>query len=249
MRRSILVAGSLCIVATAPARVRASTEIEGDAFAGTSPGGWACGPIGRVNYAGGGARVRVAEQRAPFGGKGFTGEVAGSAAYESTEFVRCRGDCETKDRLLPPAQVMFAGHARVGHHWDVFGIEAGATGFESWEHNTSTKPTLYVIPDVELSLRSDDVVKGVIGFGSPTVTTLSRPGLYAGARVPVATAEVQTYVGAFRMGPEHAAGFRADVAALMPIAPGLQIRVGASGSGVDPGGLGIEGTAGVVGGL
>jgi hypothetical protein len=106
-----------------------------------------------------------------------------------------------------------------------------------------------VIPDVELSLRSDEVVKVAIGFGSPTVTTLSRPGIYAGARIPIGAAEVQTYVGAFRMGPENAPGFRTDVAGLLPVTRGLQIRVGASGSGIDPGGFGVEGNAGVVGSL
>jgi hypothetical protein len=249
MRRAILFAGLLGIVATAPARVRASTELEGDGFAGTSPGGWACGPVGRVNYAGGGARVRIAEKPAALGGKGFSGEVAGSAAYEKTEFVRCDRECDEDDHVMPPARVQYAGRARVGYGWDVFGIEAGAVGFEYWKENTSTNPTFQVIPDVELSLRSGDAVKGMIGFGSPTVTTLSRPGLYAGVRVPVATAEFQSYIGAFRMGPTDAAGFRTDVAALMPIAPALRVRVGLSGSGVDPGGLGVEGSAGLVGNL
>jgi hypothetical protein len=249
MRRSILFAGSLIIAATAPSRVRASTELEADGFGGTSPGRWACGPVGRVNYGGGGARVRVAEKEGAFGGKGFTGEVAGSAVYEETDFIRCVTDCEDSARVIPPARVMYAGHARVGHHWDVFGIEAGATGYELWRYNTSTKPTFHVIPDVELSLRNDDKLKGVIGLGSPTVTTLSRPGLYAGGRIPVGAGEVQSYVGAFRMGPEGAPGFRADVAGLLPVARGLQIRVGASGSGIDPGGFGVEGSAGVVGSL
>lgn len=249
MRRSILFAGLLGIVASAPFKVRATTEVEGDGFAGTSPGGWACGPVGRVNYAGGGARVRVAEKPAAFGGKGFTGEIAGSAAYEATRFVRCHADCDANDHEMPPDRGMYAGQARVGHHWDDFGLEAGATGFQSWEQNTSTEPKIVVIPDVQLSFRNGNKLRGVLGFGSPTVTTLSRPGLYLGGQIPVGTAELQSYLGAFRMGPELAAGFRADVAALVPVTPGLRVRLGASGSGVDPGGLGVEGSAGIVGNL
>jgi hypothetical protein len=245
MRRTLLFVGCLGMGATAPSRVHAGTEVEGDGFVGTSAGNWACGPVARVNYGGGGARVRVAEERAPLGGSGFVGEVAGAADSEANHFIRCGGDaCESDERVMPKARVMGAGHARFGYQWRVVGVEGGADVFESWKNNTDTAPTAYAIPDLQLSFRHEDRFKGIVGFGAPTVATLARPGLYLGARVPVSIVEFEGYTGVFRVGPSNSAGFRADLATLLPLTPGVKMRLGASGSEWS-GAAGVEGSAGV----
>jgi hypothetical protein len=206
---------------------------------------WACGPVTRVNYGGGGARLRVTQENAPLGGKGLTGEIGGAAVSEANHFVRCNGDCDRSDHVMPAARVMFGGNARVGYQWKVFGVEGGADAFQYWENNTDRTPNIQVIPDAQLSLRHRDVVKVVAGFGSPTVSTLSRPGLYVGSRVPISIVELEAYTGGFRSGPTNDLGLRLDVATSVAVAPGLKVRVGASASEAESLG-GVEGSAGFV---
>lgn len=238
--------GCLGIIATSPSRVHAGTEVEGDGFVGTTPGVWACGPVARVNYGGGGARVRVVQENAPLGGKGLVGEIGGAAVSEANHFVRCPGDsCDRSDHVMPAARVMFGGNARVGYQWKAFGIEGGADAFQYWENNTDRTPNILVIPDVQLSFRHQDAVKVVAGLGSPTVTTLVRPGLFAGARVPISFVELEAYAGGFRTGPTNSVGLRVDVATSVAVAPGLKVRLGASASEAESLG-GVEGSAGVI---
>jgi hypothetical protein len=201
--------------------------------------------VTRVNYGGGGARVRVMQENAPLGGKGFTGEIGGAAVSEANHFVRCDGDCEKSDHVMPAARVMFAGNARVGYQWKAFGVEGGAGAFQYWDDNNDRSPSILVIPDVQLSFRHEDVVKVVAGLGSPTVTTLARPGLYTGARLPISFVELEAYAGGFRTGPSTNLGYRLDVAASVVVTPGLKVRLGASAS-ENESLAGVEGSAGVV---
>ncbi len=245
-RRTILSIGLLGILATAPSRVHGATDAEGVGYGGTTAGAWACGPIGRVNYAGGGARVRVAETKAPLGGRGWTADVAGAAEREHTAFVSCDGTCGSNDHVMPPDSTLYGGHARVGHSWEVFGVEAGATVLETFPHNTDDGPRPDVVPDVELSLRSHDKVRGMIGVGSPSVQTLIRPGLYGGVQVALGDVEVGGTVGAFRVGPSGDLGARAEASAILPVTEVVKIKVAGSVSGNEKGGPGGEGVAGAI---
>jgi hypothetical protein len=247
MRRAMLFVGCLGIAATAPSRVHAGTEVEADGFVGTTPGAWACGPVTRVNYGGGGARVRVTQENAPLGGKGLIAEVGGAAVSEANHFVRCTDDdsCDRSKHVMPAARFMFGGNARIGYQWKRFGIEGGADAFQFWDDNKDTTPTIRVIPDVQVSFRHKDVVKIMAGLGSPTVTTLTRPGLYVGSRVPISFVELEAYAGAFRTGPTTSPGFRMDVATSVAVTPALKVRLGASAS-EDESLAGYEGSAGLV---
>lgn len=246
-KRPILTVLALGIAATAPTRVRASTEVEGVGYGGTSAGGWVCGPVGRANYGGAGARVRVAERPGHFGGSGGFGE--GAAALESeASTTQCKSD---DSRCVANRSAgLLGGHARAGYHWDVFGFEAGATAFQGYREDYDSSPSVGVIPDAEISIGPRAVARGVLGIGSPTVTTLRRPGAYAGGDVALGNVTLQARVGAFRAGPAlfDDAATRADVALYIPISEPLSLRLGGSFSGNDVG-LGGEGSAGLRGSL
>lgn len=244
-KRPVLTVLALGIAATAPTRVRASTEVEGAGYGGTTAGGWVCGPVGRANYGGAGARVRVAENAARFGGTGMTGEAAAALEGEATS-----AECKFGDCIVNRSSAMFGAHARLGYQWEVFGFEAGATAFQGYDHQNDSGPKVGAIPDAEISLGSRSVARGLIGIGSPTVTTLRRPGAYLGADVLLDTWELQARAGMFRAGPalNDDAALRADVALYIPLTEPLSIRVGGSISGNDVG-YGGEGSAGVRGSL
>src|SRR5690349_19159780 len=139
-RRTALVFGSLAIASTAPSPVKASSEVEGAAYGGTGAGAWACGPTGRINYGGVGGRVRVAQADAKIAGKGWVGEAAAAGEYESIHIIGC-GDCSAENRIAPPDDLEFGGHMRVGYHWEYFGAEIGAMGFEGYKNNTDRAPS------------------------------------------------------------------------------------------------------------
>ncbi len=246
-KRPLLAVLVLGICATAPTRVRASTEVEGVGYGGTTAGGWICGPVGRANYGGAGARVRVAENRERFGGTGFVGEAAAAAESESAT-TQCKADDSRciADRSAP----MVGGHARAGYHWDVFGFEAGATAFQGYDSQHDSEPRFGAFPDAEVTIGARGVARGVLGIGSPTVTTLRRPGAYLGADVALGNWEFQARAGVFRAGPAlyDDAATRADIALYIPISEPLSLRLGGSMSGNEIG-LGGEGSAGLRGSL
>jgi hypothetical protein len=244
-KRFVLTALSLGIIATAPTRVRASTEGEAVGYGGTSAGGWICGPVGRANYGGVGARVRMSQRPAPFGGTGFTGEGAAAVEYEKAT-ARC-----TDTACIDTHQAgLFGAHARTGYQWEVFGFEAGATAFQGYHHENDTGPSTGVFPDAQISIGSPSVARGVIGVGSPTVTTLRRPGGYLGADVMLDSVELQARAGVYRSGPAlfDDANTRLDVAAYVPVAEPLSLRVGGAFGGNDAGYSG-EGSVGLRGSL
>jgi hypothetical protein len=242
-KRRVLSILALGIAATAPTRVRASTEVEGVGYGGTSTGGWICGPVGRANYAGAGARVRVAERPGRFGGTGFTGE--GAAAFESESSVT---QCEPNQAqcVRNRSAGLLGAHARVGHQWDMFGFEAGATAFQGYDSQSHSKPSVLLIPDAEIAVGPRSVARGVLGIGSPSISTLRRPGGYVGADVALGTVDLQARIGVFRAGPAlfDDTNLRADVALYVPIVEPLSLRVaGAVGENSD--GTSGEGGAGL----
>lgn len=247
-RRSFLAVLALGIAATAPNRVRASTEVEGAAYGGSTAGGWVCGPVGRANYGGVGARVRVAEHEARFGGSGFTGDLAAAGEAEATTITDCMGgsDCPSGTRR----SAMYGGHARVGYQWETIGVRAGVTAYQGYGRPADDSPTASLFPDAEVSFGSADVFRGVVGIGSPTVTTLRRPGAYLGADVPAGDIDVEVRAGAFRAGPAlgDSFGARGDVAVYVPVGRAISLRLGASASG-NKDGPGAEASAGVRGAL
>jgi hypothetical protein len=180
------------------------------------------------------------------GGRGWTGELAGAAAREHAKFLSCDGECDSTERVMPPDSTVYGGHARVGHQWDVFGVQAGATVYQDFESNTDRTATVRVLPDVEVSVRHHDRVRAVLGLGSPTVQTLIRPGLYTGAEVALDAVEIGATVGAFRSGPGGDAALRADVTALLPLSPTFKLKIAGGVSSNERGGPGGEGALGAV---
>jgi len=246
-KRPLLTFLALGIAATAPTRVRASTEVEGVGYGGTSAGGWICGPVGRANYGGAGARVRIAERPGRFGGTGLTGEAAAAFERESATI-----ECEPDDTgcVKFRSSGMFGGHARAGYQWEVFGFEAGATAFQGHSTKLNSAASAVVFPDAEIAIGPRTIARGVVGIGSPSVTTLRRPGAYLGADVMLGSVELQARAGVFRAGPAlfDDTSVRTDVALYVPVTQPLSLRLGGSFSGNEVG-LGGEGSAGLRGAL
>jgi hypothetical protein len=248
-RRFLLGSIAVSFLATAPVTVGATTtDVEGAAYGGTSAGGWACGPRARANYAGVGGRVRVSEDAAPLGGKGYTGEVAAAGEYEATRITDCDPQ-KTGDCTAPPSVIAGGAHARVGHRWTLITLEGGATVYTAWDKNTDTKQSATVFPDAEVGVNTGPA-RAVLGIGTPTVTTLRRPGAYFGYDIELTSVGIESRLGVFRGGPalDGDAVFRADVAALIPVSPAVKLRLGGSGGTGDHGASG-EATAGIRGTL
>jgi hypothetical protein len=249
-RRFVLSCCVLAMASTAVSHVHASTtDLEGAAYGGTTAGGWACGPAGRVNYGGVGARVRVSERPARYGGSGVVGEVAAGGAYEATSFVRCGTQCGSAERIMPPPGPVLGANARAGYHGSWWGVEGGVGFFQDYSHHLDDHPTTHTLPIVEVSLGDHELGRAVVGIGSPTVTTLSRPGVYVGGDFGVSGIDWEMRLGAERAGPGPDVGVRGDVAALVPLTPALRLRLGASASSVSEAGAGAEGSAGLRGTL
>ncbi len=255
LRRTLLVFFSLALCATAPTRVHAATDVEGVAYGGETSGNWGCGPAAHAVYGGVGARVRVSESSGRFGGSGYTAEVAGAAEHESTSIEPC-ATCDASDEIAPPDKVMFGAHARAGYQWKYVGVEAGGTVYQGLSHNTDSAPSIGFSPDAELRIGPREVLRGVIGVGSPLVTTLRRPGFYLGGDVALGPVDLEGRLGQYRSGPaindwlglRDVRGIRGDLVALVPVVPRLELRLGASAS-HDDSGPGGEGSIGLQGSL
>ncbi len=145
---------------------------------------------------------------------------------------------------------MYGAHARVGSQWDTIGVRAGVTAYEGYRHPADDSPTASFFPDAEMSFGSADVFRGIVGIGSPTVTTLRRPGAYLGADVPAGGVDIEARAGAFRAGPAlgDSLGARGDVAVYVPVSRSVSLGFGASVSGTKDG-PGGEASAGVRGAL
>ena len=256
-RRLLLGAGLALLVASAAQPTRAATtkgEVEGAAYGGTTAGGWVCGPVGRANYAGVGARVRFDEREAKkHQGSGWSATVGGGAEAESVEIIKCRDDpCTAEDEVAPPNTTLVGAQAKGGYHWQHFGVEGGAMAYSGWDDNTDRSPGWAALPVVELSAGRRDKTHVVAGLGSPLVTTMRRPGGYLGANIKAGdSVEIDARAGAYRVGPglSEDIGPRGDVVVRIPVGSEVTVNVGASVSNSDDGGLGAEGGLGASAGF
>lgn len=233
-RRCFLALGCLALSLTAPHSTRAAvTEAEAVGYGGTTAGGWACGPVGRANYGGVAARVRMAERAARHGGGGGLLEVGGAAEYEAVKIIDCRGDdpCEGP----PPERVLVGSHFRVGYigllsnEGHSLGVEGGLTAYQGWRTASGGTPAVHAFPDLEVAYRHQhDAFRIVAGFGSPSVTHYRRPGIYGGTDISVGAADLQLRAGLYRAGPGELddAELRADAAVVVPVAGAVSVRAG-----------------------
>ncbi len=233
--------------ATAPAHVRASTEVDGVGYGGQSGGAWTCGPLGVARYGGVAARVHLAEKEGRLGGSRGVGEIAVAGEYENTKILDCYGSAACQ---APPARVLAGGHARVGYQGEIGAIEIGATAFQGWGKNTDTRPRFAVVPDLELRFGPAETWRGVVGFGSPLVTLLRRPGAYCGLDGAVGALDVEFRLGAYRAGPAlfDDMSARGDLATFIPVWRHVSVRLGAALSN-DAVGVAGEGSFGVRGAM
>src|SRR5262249_40508831 len=136
------------------------------------------------------------------------------------------------------------------YQWDGFGIAGGATIFEGWNGAGAKDPHVGGFPDLELCFGRRSVAFGVLGIGSPLVTTLRRPGAYLGMDIAAGAGDGDWRFGAFRAGPSvfEDTSARVDLVVLVPITRAAKVRFGASASGNDAG-TGGEGSLGFAGSL
>jgi hypothetical protein len=243
VRRRLLALGVLLVLATGPRRVIATTgEVETSGYGGTTTGGWICGPPARVAYGGIGGEVRVAE-RAPTAhdGEGWNGKLGISFERQKTEVGSCTGQYCTPSKIAPPTTVLMGTHLRGGWFGRYGGVGVGVGMYEGWSKNTDESPRVQVYPELEARAGKSGPISafGVIGVGSPLVTTMQRPGAYLGLTI----ASDGGLGGDFRLGMYRsgAAVFdqlakRADLALRVRLLEPLALRVGGAvaEAGVDP---------------
>jgi hypothetical protein len=187
--------------------------------------------------------VRVTEKDGRFFDTGLTAEFAGSLERQHYEIVKCPEDgCDAKDGPMPDSW-MAGARTRGGYRWEHFGVEGGVSVYNYYESPDDRGPSLRLFPEFEVSGGVKDVVRGVVGIGSSTLTSIQRPGFYLGADVALGRGEVQMRVGGYRSGPADDAGARADIVGYVPLVPRLDLRLSVAGSHTDR--FGGEGGAGL----
>lgn len=253
-RRRLLAAGFGLLCLTGAHRVRATphAEIEAAGYGGETRGGWICGPMGRVAYGGLGVQAKIStRERNDEEGEG-TVVILGASGERQTTTVRCSSECSADRAVAPPPHVMLGGHARAGYRWRYFGVEGGAGVYQGWDDNTDRRPSVGAYPELELrgGKSGDFAIQGVLGFGSPIVTTIQRPGLYGGVTVDKKhLLGVDLRTGMFRRGPDvlGSAGWRGDLVGRVTLVPPLELRGGgAVGFHANDDTLDFEGSGGLV---
>lgn len=245
--RRVFLLGSCLGIASTAAHTRADTEVEAVGYGGTSPGAWACGPLGRANYGGVGARVRVSEQDADGQRHGFTGEIAAGAEYEKVVIQSCEGDedCEAGEPG-PEARVLGGAHARVGYQFRGASIEGGMSAFQGWKRYEDSEPSLALFPDLEASVGRAERGRAFAGIGTPLVTQYRRPGAYGGCEFPISSTTLRLQGGAFRAGPQVGnIAARVDGVVLLAVGDATSVRLGGGGSFESEEGVGAEGSVGL----
>jgi hypothetical protein len=233
----LLLVGLTGLIFSAGRRVQAigSVEAEDAMYGGRTSGGWACGPTGTVRYGGVGAQVTLgARDRNSPKGRGTIVKVAAAGERQSFEVAHlCSGPCDAPSQNVVNPSLLLGARVRAGYAWRYVGVEGGAGVYQAWKRPSATTPSLALYPDVELSFGRLHRLYGVVGLGSPLVTTVLRPGLYAGAGIAGASGlGLDLRTGIFRAGPAvfEWAGYRLDLVGRIPIsrADKLSLRLGGS---------------------
>jgi hypothetical protein len=260
-RRAFLATGLGLLIVSAGQRARAvGVEAEGAVYGGQTSGGWICGPVGTAHYAGVGTQVTVTQrERADPAGRGFVVDFAGGGEHTAVTAVQpCSGEsCADAKSAELPDRLMLGGRVRGGYEWRYVGVEGGLGVYQGWANNQATdpplgtfSPALQLYPDLSVSFGKLHRIYGIVGFGTPLVTQLLRPGLYGGFGVAgEAGFGLDFYGGVFRQGPAplDAAGARFDLVGRAPI-PGtknLYLRAGGSLGSPENGPLDWEGSLGL----
>jgi hypothetical protein len=258
-RRALLTTGLGLLILSAAHRAHAvGVEAEGAVYGGQTSGGWICGPVGTAHYAGAGTQVTVTQrERSDPAGRGFVTDAALGGEHTSVTVRGCTDACtNVKDGELPD-RLMLGGRVRGGYEWRYVGFEAGLGLLQGWDDDhqpgisrSTFIPALQLYPDLSISFGKLHRIYGILGFGSPLVTQLLRPGLYGGVGIASeAGFGVDLYGGVFRQGPGtlDSVGPRGDLVGRVPI-PGtrsLYLRLGGSVGSPDNGPLDWEGSVGL----
>lgn len=256
LRRWIFGAGCAAIVGTlALPGVAGDMELQGAGYTGTTSGAWTCGPSARVRYGGLGAQVRWSERVAtPAHGRGGTVVAGGALEYEHVSITRPspldQCDAPPCPTVPPPDAVLPGLGAKLGYDWRYVGFQIGAQAWSAWGSAEDRHATVYALPELELRGGPEHLVWGVVGFGSPLVTTYRRWGLYTGAGATLGHNELFATLGWFRSGPSglETGALRVDAAWALPAFGGVGPRLGASVSKADAPGSALdwEGSLGLV---
>lgn len=196
LRRWILASGLFALCARSLAAAPAS-DVQAAAYGGGADGQWTCGPKGSVKYGGlgGQARIQTAPEPSPYlpPVTGWHVDLKANVERRAYRLECVRGpDCRASDGWYE------AGSAVVGIDWKYFGLSAGLTGVTLVSEEGRRSPALF--PEVRLrSPRIAGHTRLELGFGTPTVTATSRPGLYLASRTGLEQMDVLVAVGLQRV--------------------------------------------------
>jgi len=254
-RRVFLAAGVGLLILSAGHRAQAvGVEAEGAVYGGQTSGGWICGPMGTAHYGGVGSQVTVSQrERSADQGRGFLGDAAIGGEATSVTITSCSSETCARPADATPDRLMLGGRLRTGYEGRYVGFELGGGIYQGWANATDTTPALTLYPDLSISFGKLHRIYGIVGFGTPLVTQLLRPGLYGGFGVASeAGLGVDLYGGLFRQGPSSldAIGPRVDLVGRAPIpwTEKLYLRLGGSVGSPQNAPLDWEGSLGLVAG-
>ena len=205
-RRVLLVTGLGLMIVSAGRRARAvGVESEGAVYGGQTSGSWICGPVGTAHYGGAGVQVGVSQrERSDPEGRGFLGDVAAGGERENVALLSCSsGGCTEEKEGSQLNRLMLGGRVRGGYEGRYYRVEAGLGAYQGWGYDNVGGPVQHftlstqVYPNLSVAFGKLRRIYGVVGFGTPLVTEILKPGIYGA--VGVAGAEgfgVELYGGA-----------------------------------------------------
>jgi hypothetical protein len=178
-------------------------DIEGTGYAGTSTGGWTCGPTASARYAGGAAHVMISQRpRHDPDGAGLMAVAGGSLEGESVRLESGATEGGTFEPDGTPARAMGALHARLGDEDRWFGFQLGAIGFQGWSSPDIRTRKWAVWPELRFRVGPPAIMYGVLGFGSDTPSTVRRPAtIYTGVGGAYDWGGFDARIGLNRAGP------------------------------------------------
>jgi hypothetical protein len=243
-RRILLALGVVGLTISAAERVGAGTpaELEGGVYGGSASGRWTCGPSARVNYGGAGARGRVwlsepqrlqideaVRRGTPPVGFHLGGGLAGE--YRSYRLIPCnQASCEPQDRQLPPEGMVGALSFTLGYDAPWLGFRAGMLAYQNYNAATDRRPTRILLPDLVFRAGRREKVHGEVGFGSYSIDTMLRPGLYLGAGLPVGeSVDLLGRLGVHQVFDDNL-GFRGELVARFHLNPSTRLDLGVGSS-------------------
>jgi hypothetical protein len=150
--------------------------------------------------------------------------------YRSFSLVDCgTNPCNSSNDVVPPGGLAIGASAKGGYDWKWFGFRVGVLPWQTWVNPTDTAPKWAIWPSGSLRVGPVNSLRGELGFGDYGISTILRPGLWAGVvYVPDPGWELALHGGINETFDGFNGGWRGDLALTLPLTRDVQLGLGSA---------------------